>query len=351
MSRCLIYGAYGYTGDLISRLAASDGASVVLGGRNADKLAPLAQELNLEYRAFGLDDADAIDAALEDVDVVLHCAGPFFRTSKPMVDACIRTRTHYLDITGEFVVFEACADRGAEAAEAGVMLMPGVGFDVVPSDCLANHLKARLPNATSLQLAFKPVGGGTSHGTATTMVEGLGMPNFVRRDGAIAPVRFGKLSRKVDFGRGDKRCLSIPWGDISTAYHSTGIPNIEVYVGASGGSVRGAWLAGFLGPLMRSGFVRKMAQRRVDKAPAGPSADEPAEAFTLLWGQASAGDERVESRLRVPNGYALTAVTGWDIARRTLAGEGKPGFQTPAMVFGADYICGFDGVERTDLGQ
>lgn len=350
-SRCLIYGAYGYTGDLIARLAADEGAHPVLAGRDDDKVAALAHELGLEYRVFGLDDPAALDKGLAGIDVVLHCAGPFSRTSRKMTAACLRTNTHYLDITGEFVVFEACAAQGAAAAQAGVMLMPGVGFDVVPSDCLANHLKARLPQATSLTLAFRPVGGQSSHGTATTMVEGLGQPNFVRRDGKIVPVRLGKLSRQVDFGRGPKPCLSIPWGDISTAYHSTGIPNIEVYIGVSASTLKGAWLAGFAGPVMRSGLVRGIAQRRVEGAPAGPSDDVRASAFTLLWGEASAGDERVQARLKVPEGYTLTSRTAWDIAKRTLAGEAQPGFQTPAMVFGADYICGFEGVERTDVGQ
>ena len=349
LSRCLIYGAYGYTGELIVRLCAEHGFKPILAGRSEAKLAPLLERSGLPGRVFGLDDPAALDAGLADVDVVLHCAGPFSRTSRPMVDACLRTKTHYLDITGEIPIFEACAARDAAFKEAGIMVLPGVGFDVVPSDCLAQHLKTRLPGATHLTLAFAPVGGGTSHGTLTTMVEGLGMPNAVRRDGRITPVRMGKLSRKVDFGRGPTSALSIPWGDVSTAFHSTAIPNIEVYVKQPAGVVFGAWLGGFLPGLMGSSFVKAQAQKKVESAPAGPDDATRARSFTLLWGEATDGTTTVASRLRVPEGYTLTAQTALEIACRAAEGELTPGYQTPSLAYGADLILRFEGVERSDV--
>ncbi|MCP4873442.1 MAG: NAD(P)H-binding protein [Proteobacteria bacterium] len=349
MHKCLLYGSYGYTGRLIARLAAAEGQKPILAGRNADKVRAHAEDLGLEHRVFALDDPDALDAGLEGIDVVLHCAGPFIHTSQPMVEACLRTRTHYLDITGEAGIFEACARQNQAALHAGVMVMPGVGFDVVPTDCLANHLKERLPDATHLTMAFKSVGGGVSHGTAMTMTEGLGEPNWIRKDGKLTPVRFGKLCKQVDFGRGPTPCLGIPWGDISTAYTSTGIPNIDIYTGVSSGAVRGARIGGYFGGVLRSEFVKKRARKRIANAPAGPSDEVRARSFTMIWGEARVGDDVVETRLRVPEGYTLTALTGWDIAKRCVAGEAKAGYQTPAMAFGADYILGFDGVEREDL--
>ena len=349
LSRCLIYGAYGYTGTLIVELCTEQGLKPILGGRNASKLAPIAEATGLPSRAFGLDDPAALDAGLADVDVVLHCAGPFSSTSRPMVDACLRTKTHYLDITGEIPVFEACARRHDEAEAAGVMLLPGVGFDVVPSDCLASHLKSRLPGATHLNLAFAAIGGSVSHGTATTMVEGLGDPNAIRQDGRITAVRMGKMSRKIDFGRGPTDTLSIPWGDVSTAYHSTGIPNIAVYTKVPGTLIFGAWLGGFLTPLLKTSFVKNLAQGRVEAATAGPSQEARGASFTLLWGEATAGDTTVTSRLRTPDGYTLTARTSVDIALRACRSEVEPGYRTPSMVYGADLILGFEGVERTDL--
>src|SRR3954471_22052892 len=170
----LLYGANGYTGELVARLAAARGDRLTLAGRNGEALARLGAELQMPVRAFALDDPAAVETGIDGATVVLHCAGPFSHTSRAMVDACLKKEVHYLDITGEVAVFEACAARDVEARTAGVMVMPGAGFDVVPSDCLAAHLKRRLPSATHLALAFQAIGS-PSRGTATTMVEGLGL--------------------------------------------------------------------------------------------------------------------------------------------------------------------------------
>src|SRR5690606_35660895 len=170
MSDFLLYGANGYTGRLILERALAEGLRPLLAGRNAEEIGALAVRHGLESSVFPLDDARALEAALRETRVVLLAAGPFSRTSGPVVEACLRAGAHYLDITGEIGVFEAIAARDAEARAAGVALLPGVGFDVVPTDCLAAHLKRRLPPATRLALAFQGAGG-VSRGTALTAVE------------------------------------------------------------------------------------------------------------------------------------------------------------------------------------
>ena len=349
--RCLVYGAYGYTGDLIARLAAKKKVRPILAGRSREPLERLGRELDLPTRVLGLDDPAALDAGLSDVDVVIHAAGPFSRTSKPMVDACLRTKTHYLDITGEIDVFEACAARDAEARAAGVMLMPGTGFDVVPSDCLAAHLARRLPTATHLRLAFTPVGGGSSHGTALTAVEGLGKTNLVRENGVIKPVRIGERTASVDFGRGHRPALGIPWGDVSTAGHSTKIPNIEVYMGLPRAAVIGAKIGGLFGGLRGAAPIQRFLKSRIDAGPAGPTEEQRARAASLLVGEARDGKTTVSTRLTTLEGYTLTALASLDIAERVLAGKAEPGYRTPAMVFGPDFIMGFDPTERVDLDR
>lgn len=349
--RCLVYGAYGYTGDLVARLAASRGLKPILAGRSRAPLERLANELGLPFRAFGLDDAAALDAGLAEVDVVIHCAGPFSRTSKPMVDACLRTETHYLDITGEIDVFEACAARDAEAAAKGVMLMPGTGFDVVPSDCLALHLARRLPSATHLRLAFTSVGGGSSHGTALTAVEGLGKSNLVRQGGVITPVRIGARTASVDFGRGPRPALGIPWGDVSTAGWSTHIPNIEVYMGLPRAAIVGAQIGGLMGGLLGAGPIQRALKRRIDSGPAGPTPEQRKSAVSLLVGEARDGATVVSARLKTLEGYTLTALSSLAIAERVLAGTFEPGYRTPASLLGPDFILGFAPTERTDLDR
>ncbi|MCA9269835.1 MAG: saccharopine dehydrogenase NADP-binding domain-containing protein, partial [Planctomycetales bacterium] len=94
----MLYGAYGYTGRLIAREAAARGMRPTLAGRDADKLRPLADELQLPLQAFSLDDTASVAAKLEGFALVLNCAGPFSQTAGPMIEACLQSRTHYLDI-------------------------------------------------------------------------------------------------------------------------------------------------------------------------------------------------------------------------------------------------------------
>jgi short subunit dehydrogenase-like uncharacterized protein len=345
----LIYGANGYTGELITRYAVERGLRPIIAGRNENAIKSLAEKLGLEYRVFSLDDSNKLEAALNEVATVIHCAGPFSLTSRQMGEACLHTKTHYTDITGEIAVFEACAAADQKARDAGIMVMPGVGFDVVPSDCLAIHLKNRLPNATHLTLAFYGMGR-ISHGTQSTMVMNVGKGGAIRRDGKIMPVPAAWRTRDIDFGNGVvKTGVTIPWGDVSTAYQSTGIPNIEVYTIAPKSAVKAMKLSRYLGWLMATGPVQKYLQSKIK--PGGPSDEERAKGKTLLWGEVSDEDgNRVEARMQCPEGYTTTALAALNITEKILTGNFIPGFQTPAKAYGADLILELEGVGRQDVG-
>lgn len=345
----LIYGANGYTGELIAREAKARGQTPVLGGRNAAALSALAGELGFTHRVFGLDEPSTLDTALASTRLVLNCAGPFSRTARPMVDACLRNRVHYVDVTGELDVFEAIAARDADAKSAGIVLLPGAGFDVVPSDCLAAHLKRRLPSATHLALGFRALGGGVSRGTALSTIEGMGKPNFVRRNGVVTEAPMGASSRMVDFGHGPSTAISIPWGDVSTAYHSTGIPNIDVFVGLPSIMKHVLKWNGHLAPLLRSSRVQGWLESRVRKGRAGPTAEQRARGRSYLWGEArdDAGTT-VTSRLQTPEGYTLTVLTALAAVEKLLAGMAPSGFMTPSKAFGPDFILEIPGTVRSD---
>jgi short subunit dehydrogenase-like uncharacterized protein len=264
-----------------------------------------------------------------------------------MLEACLRNRRHYTDITGEITVFEHCASLDEKARDAGIMIMPGVGFDVVPSDCLALHLKERLIDATHLTLAFLGVGR-LSHGTQATMIMNLGRGGAIRKDGRITPVPAAFKTREINFGSFRKLAVTIPWGDVSTAYYSTGIPNIEVYTVVPPNVLRLMKLSRYLGPLLAAAPVQRFLQSRIP--PGGPSDDERARGKSLLWGEVvNKAGERAESRLETPEGYTLTALTALNICEKILAGHHPPGFQTPAKAFGADLILEIEGVSREDL--
>jgi short subunit dehydrogenase-like uncharacterized protein len=345
----LIYGANGYTGALIVRLAVARGLRPILAGRDHAALAAVAAPLGLDYCVFALEDAAALDAGLADAQLVLHCAGPFAHTSRQMADTCFRTHTHYLDITGEIAVFEALAARDAEARAAGIMLLPGAGFDVVPSDCLAAHLKRRLPSATSLALAFQTLGG-VSRGTANTAIENVARGGMVRRAGTLVAVPTNYKSRVIDLGRGPATASTIPWGDVSTAFHSTGIPNIEVYTVLSATTRRLMAVSSYLRPLLDSYAAQRLLKRLVRRLPPGPSDDERARGRSLLWGEVvDDRGARCSSRLRAPEAYTLTALTALAIAEKALAGQAPVGFQTPSRAYGADLILEIPGVTREDI--
>jgi short subunit dehydrogenase-like uncharacterized protein len=342
----LIYGSYGYTGRLVATEAVRQGLRPVLAGRDPARLEQQARELGLESRPCSLDKPSDLDRALDGMAAVLHCAGPFSQTSQPMAAACLRHRVHYLDITGEIAVFEALARQNDQAIKKGITLLPGVGFDVVPSDCLAAHLKQRLPSAQKLSLAFKALSR-PSQGTMRTTIEGLSSGGKIRQAGQITAVPSAWKRRQVDFGRGPVQVVTIPWGDVSTAYYSTGIPNIETYLAAPAGLRAGLSLSRYLQPVLRLGAVRRLLQTLVKSLPEGPNAEERTRGLSLLWGEvADTAGNRCISRMRTPEGYQLTAQTAVSAARKVLSGRVLPGFQTPSLAFGADFILEMEGVIR-----
>ncbi len=346
----LLYGANGYTGQLIIRFAKDYGLTPILAGRSADKIKSLAEEYQLEYKVFGLDNPSEVDAALSNVDVVLHAAGPFMYTAQPMIEACLRTGVHYLDITGEILVFEMANRYGKHAEEKGIVIMPGVGFDVVPTDCMALYLKNKMPDATHLKLAFASVSGGFSKGTATTMIEGLGEGGAIRKDGKIVKVPAGYKKMTIDFWGKPFFMMTIPWGDVSTAFYSTGIPNIETYMAIPPMAFKYFKIQNYLGPLLRSNLVKNFLKNRLNKRPAGPSDYKRKGAYSLIYGEVTnQKGEVIKSKMKVPEGYTLTAITSMMITKAVLEGKVKNGFQTPAKALGADLIMQVKGVERIEV--
>ena len=346
----VIYGANGYTGALIAQEAVARGVRPILAGRNAVALAALAGELELDYRVVALDDPAGLDNLLDGVTAVLHCAGPFVFTSQPMADACLRNRVHYLDITGEIGVFEALAARDVAAKAAGVMLLPGVGFDIVPSDCLAAHLKRRLPSATHLTLGLRALGG-LSQGTAMTGLEAVarGEGGMVRRDGKLTPVPNAWKTRAIDFGRGPRPAVTIPWGDVAAAWYSTGIPNIEVYMAFPQSMINAMKISRYFGWVFAVPGVKAFAANRIRSGAPGPDEEARRQGISLLWGRAEdAHGNAAEARMQTPEGYTLTVLSSLLIVEKVLAGAVKPGFQTPSLAFGPDLVLEIAGVTRTD---
>ncbi|MFO8100116.1 MAG: saccharopine dehydrogenase NADP-binding domain-containing protein [Salinibacter sp.] len=343
----LLYGAYGYTGRLIARRALAQGHRPVLAGRNEAALRPLAASLGLPARTVRLSDPSRLRSVLGEVEAVLHCAGPFAETAGPMVAACLDTGTSYLDITGELEVFSALARRDDEAKEAGIVLLPGVGFDVVPTDCMAAALHERVPSATTLEIAFMS-SGGWSPGTLKTALRQLGRGGLVRREGELVSVPPGWGTRTVDFGDHPRTVISIPWGDLVTAAHSTGIPNVTTYTYVPRLGRQVLRTSRHVQGLLENDLVQVALRRLITWLVPGPSEDARRQGQSVVWASVRGADGRRQSaRVRGPEAYTLTARTAVAATAEVLEGTVAPGYHTPATAFGASFILERDGVEQS----
>lgn len=343
----LLYGANGYTGRLVAEDAVRRGLRPILAGRNAAELEALGLRLGLPVRVFGLDSPATLREGLADVGLVLHCAGPFSKTCAPMLEACLAQGAHYLDITGEIEVFAHCHAQDARARERGIVVLPGAGFDVVPTDCLAAMLKRELPEATSLVLAFEAAGG-PSPGTALTGVEGLGQGGRARIDGKLVRVPLAWKTRRFDRDGQPRFAMTIPWGDVFTAYVSTGIPDIEVYMGVPPATAARLRRIRWLGPLLGSAPVQRWLKGQVLRRVRGPDASTRESSNGRIWGEVRSAEGReVRAQLRTPNGYTLTVSAALGIVQHLLGTPAAAaGFQTPSQLMGADYVLGLPGVAR-----
>lgn len=338
----MIYGAYGYTGELIVREAVRRGLRPVIGGRNGERLTPLADELGLESRAFAVEDASG---QVDGIRTVLNCAGPFLQTAAALAGACVARGVHYVDVTGEIPVFAHCHQRDAQARGAGVILCPGGGFDVVPTDCLAATLKARKPDAVSLNLAFS-FGTKPSVGTAKTTIEGLKQGGMIRRDHELVRVPDGYDLRRIPFPQGERWAATVPFGDVYTAGVSTGIPNIKVYSATPLPAGIAMKMANPFRRLLATAFVQRRLTRLVERAlSGGPDEAARSQQRTEFWGEAVDADgNAVSLGFTAPNVYALTVDTALAIAAHCSASTTEAGFYTPSMLMGADFVSGRPGV-------
>ncbi|QSX00509.1 saccharopine dehydrogenase family protein [Haloterrigena alkaliphila] len=364
MPSLLVYGSYGFVGNLIAEEAIDRGLDPILAGRDRERVREQVDELGQPGRRFSLGDPVTVATALEDVDCVLNCAGPFSNTAEALVEGCLRSETDYVDITGEIPVIEAIHDRDGEATGVGVTLLPAAALSTIPMDCLAAHLAERLPDATHLALgvdSFRV----PSIGTLRTVLEGADTEDAVRRDGDLESAPTGWKTREIDFGRGQRPAVTMPMGDISTAHYTTGIPNVEMYAVMPQPARLALRSHRYLSPLFESKPVRWTLKQLVGVRD-GPSERARERGSAYVWGEARVergdeeadrdgeggadgadgkGGERVVSRLVTPDPYVVTVDGAVTVAERVLADDADAGFQTPAGAFGPELVFELEGVE------
>lgn len=343
MAELLLYGSYGFVGDLLAREALERGFDPLLAGRDYEELQTQARELGCSARQFSLTDPAVVSEALEDVDCVLNAAGPFSNTAEPLADGCIETGTDYVDITGEIPVIQRLRDRSDTATDAGVTLFPSVGFSSVPGDCLAAHLAERLPEATWLAIGAESFRV-PSVGSLKTVVEGIETGGAICRNGGIQYVPAAWQTREIDFGRGLRSAVTMPLGDVATAHATTGIPNVEAYAVAPTPTQIALRLHRYLAPVLAAPPVKRSLKRVAELVRDGPSERRRQRGEVYLWGEARADGEHVVSRLRTPDAYVVTVDAALRVTERVLSGDVDSGYQTPAGSFGPEFVLELDGV-------
>lgn len=342
----MIYGANGYTGKLIAEEAVRRGYQPILAGRNETVIIELAAKLNLPYRCFPLDSSYQCQQQIDDVGIVLNCAGPFEQTAKIMRDACLAKGIHYLDITGEIDVLESSCVLDGEARKQGIAIISGVGFDVVLTDVLAHELKQALPDATHLELAF--TSNRVSAGTAKTIAANIPGGGKVRENGNIVTVPVAYKSKEIPFADKPRFAMTIPWGDLATAYVTTGIPNIAIYMTAKSVEVKLVKSIAPLTNLLKVKALSKALQAIITPFFKGPTESERSSGKMELWGRAwyQNGTEKscVEMTMQTPEAYMLTIKTALLFVEELLAHRILPGAYSPSQAVDIEAVLSLEGV-------
>lgn len=337
--KLMIYGANGYSAQLIIEELLKKGIKPVLSGRNWEAVSSIAQKYSCEFRIFDLTREAESYRSLDDIHTVLNCAGPFKYTAKDLIDYCLDTSTNYIDITGEIPVFAYAFGNNRKAVEKGIVILPGAGFDIIPTDCLARRLSEKLPDATSLKLGFSNKKGRISRGTLLTTLEFIGGKGKIRKDGKIIDSPVGEYHVRIKNNKFSFYGLSIPWGDVLTSSYSTGIPDSEVYLGLPGPLFYLHPVLLLFIKLFKLNFVRKLASDYIRRNITGPDLNRRRITETYIWGRVENKMGRVEEEVyRILEGYDLTARGAAECAARILDGNVKPGTHTPSTAFGSNFL-------------
>lgn len=318
MNTLMIYGAAGYTGGMAAEHAASAGLDLILAGREKDRrtLEASASRLGAGVRLFSLDDPDTVVTSLEGISVLLNAAGPFMNTAEPLMSGAIPTGVHYLDFSAELDTYREALALDGRARAAGVMLLPGSGGSVAMLGSLAGHAVARVDHPRKVSIALH-VAGAMSRGSATSASQNI-VSETLHLIGGELVTRSPEEVRDFDFGSGPQSSFPVTLPDLVTIHQATGVPDIETFVHVTAGA-------------LPTGDAEDMS--------AGPGIEErTASRYHAAVEVIDADGTMVRSVLDSVNGYTFTAMAAVEAARRVLGGEVRPGFQTPAGLFGNGFV-------------
>jgi short subunit dehydrogenase-like uncharacterized protein len=340
--KIILYGANGYSAKLILGELLKRGIEPVIAGRNSYAINTVANKYNLTSHIFSLNDYPVVLDNLNEAHTLLNCAGPFSETAEILMDACLETKTNYLDITGEIKIFEEAWKRNENSIKAGITILPGIGFDVVATDCISKKLKEEMPDAVSLKLGIAAKKSKISRGTLIVSINQFGENSIVREKGKLVPIDRGSKTMTIDFGLFKSEAMAVQWGDVSNAFYSTGIPNIEVYLSLPSILIKLMKHSKYFKKFIGSDFTKQNLIRFVSRNITGPNEKQRSKAGLFIRGEVeNIKGEKLEQVYEFPDGYALTSKSAVEIVTRVLKNDVKPGTQTPSLAFGSSFMDQF----------
>jgi short subunit dehydrogenase-like uncharacterized protein len=322
MGNILIYGATGYMGKLCAKEMLEGGLRPILAGRS-DRVREMAQRLGCRAATFDLKAQEEIQRNLKGVTLVANLAGPFEQTQKPLVLACLATGCHYIDIAGEVNEMRSAFAFSDEAQRMGIMLMPGAGFGVVPTDIAARMAKDLLPDASHLTIFFATKGG-VSRGTLLTVLKNIDRPGVRRVKGELISAHPAESRSKFTVASQTFIGVYNPWrADLFTAGISTEIADIGTY----------SVFPGIVTQMMKGRllWLRNLLLNRVlSFLPEGPSEQQLQQGKTYVMAAVTNGTVKKSVSFVGPEAYLFTALCLREIATNILRGSYAAGFQTPS---------------------
>ncbi|HWQ84838.1 MAG TPA: saccharopine dehydrogenase NADP-binding domain-containing protein [Anaerolineales bacterium] len=344
----MIYGATGYTGRLIAQEAVRRGHRPILAARSALKLAPLAEQLGLEHLVLDLSSNRVLAKAVTPYQAVLNAAGPYSSTGRLILDTCLLTQTHYLDINGEIPFLEYVLSQDQAARRKAITLLPGAGFDVVPTDCMAGYVTSQLTDPCYLDIAISG-GSQASAGTRRSSLEILANGGQVRRSGRLMSFPLGFDGRNVRFADRSRPVIPVPWGDLSTAYYSTAVPNITTFMAFSPGSIRLLRGVGRAIPaILRWTRLRRWLQSRQGPSGKGPDPVSNQDHRSQIYVRAINGSGQIaQAWLETLDGYRFTAFSAVSCLETVLQKQAAGAF-TPVQLLGMDWVLSVEHTRRLD---
>ncbi|QJR82863.1 hypothetical protein CA267_013400 [Alteromonas pelagimontana] len=312
----MIYGAYGYTGAMITEQLSILGQNIIVAGRDESKLNVIKEKFNVPSKVFSLGSEHELARILKDIDIIINCAGPFNRTVRPLMRAAIKNNTHYLDISAELDSYYLAEALDEEAKAAGVLLMPGCGGSVAMIGCLTAFAKKQMPNPVEARVALH-VSGSMSRGSAISASDYL-TPTLIVRHAHELTETEDSVTRTFNFGKGMVDCVPVSLPEVITLWAQNRIADISTYVHVSGE----AFPTGDLSSL-----------------PAGPTEQERENNRYQAAVQLTDVDgNEVHAMLDTLNGYSVTPRAAALAVKNIANGNVKAGFRTPSEMFGSSFI-------------